>query len=52
MKCYRVAVIKFGFANVEAENEEEALNLIDDMYDKDFDWTDFCDGQVVEEIED
>lgn len=51
MKCYRVMVIKYGFADVEAENEAEALNLIDDMYDKDFDWSDFGDGQVVEEIE-
>lgn len=52
MKCYRVMVVKYGFADVEAESEAEALNLIDDMYDKDFDWSDFGDGQVVEEIED
>lgn len=51
MKNYRVMVIKYGYADVEAENEDEALNLIDDMDDRDFDWTDFDDGQVVEEID-
>ena len=50
MKNYRVMVIKYGFADVEAENEDEALNLIDDMDDSDFDWTDFDDGQVIEEV--
>ena len=51
MKNYRVMVIKYGYAEVEAENETEALELIDDMNDKDFDWSDFDDGQVVEEID-
>lgn len=51
MKNYRVMVVKYGFAEVEAENENEALELIDDMQDKDFDWSDFDDGQVVEEVD-
>lgn len=51
MKNYRVMVVKYGYAVVEAETESEALELIDDMYDKDFDWSDFDDGQVVEEVD-
>ena len=51
MKNYRVMVVKYGYAIVEAETESEALELIDDMYDKDFDWSDFDDGQVVEEVD-
>ena len=52
MKHYRVMVIKYGFADIEAESETEALDLVDDMDDEDFDWSDFDDGQVVEEIDD
>ena len=44
-------VVKYGFAVVEADNESEALGLIDDMRDKDFDWSDFDDGQVIEEVD-
>lgn len=51
MKNYRVMVVKYGYAEVEAENETEALELINDMDDGDFDWSDFDDGQVVEEID-
>ena len=51
MNKYRVMVIKYGYAVVEAESESEALELIDDMNDKDFDWSDFDDGQVVEEVD-
>lgn len=48
---YRVMVIKYGFAVVEAENENEALEIIEDMDDRDFDWSDFDDGQVLEEVD-
>lgn len=51
MTKYRIMVVKYGFAEVEAESENEALELIDDMQDKDFDWSDFDDGQVVEEVD-
>lgn len=51
MKNYRVMVVKYGYTIVEAETENEALELIDDMQDKDFDWSDFDDGQVVEEVD-
>ena len=51
MKNYRVMVIKYGYAVIEADDESEALELIEDMDDKDFDWSDFDDGQVVEEVD-
>lgn len=51
MKNYRVMVVKYGYAEIEAENEKEALELIGDMDDMDFDWSDFDDEQVVEEID-
>ena len=52
MKNYRVMVIKYGFAIVEAENEREAIEIAEDMQDNDFDWSDFDDAEIVEEIED
>ena len=51
MKTYRVMVVKYGYAVVDADNESEALELIDDMDDRDFDWSDFDDGQVIEEVD-
>ena len=51
MAKYRLMVIKYGYAVVEADNESEALELIDDMDDRDFDWSDFDDGQVIEEVD-
>ena len=51
MKNYRIMVIKYGWAVVEAENENEALELVEDMQDKDFDWSDFDEAEVVEEVD-
>ena len=48
---YRVMVVKYGYAVVETDSESEALELIDDMEDSDFDWSDFDDGQVIEEVD-
>ena len=35
---YRVMVTAYGFAYIEADSEEEALNMVDDMNNSDFDW--------------
>lgn len=51
MKTYRIMVTKYGYTEVEAENETEALELVDDMDDRDFDWLVFEDKQVIEEID-
>jgi hypothetical protein len=44
-------VVKYGWAVVEADSETEAYDLINDMNDRDFDWSDFDDGEVVEEVD-
>lgn len=48
---YRTMVIKYGYAVVEAENEAEALEKTKGMSDGDFDWSDFDDEQVIEEVD-
>lgn len=51
MKTFRVMVVKYGFADIEAETEKEAESMIGNMKDSEFDWSDFDDGQVVEEVD-
>ena len=48
---YRVMVVKYGFSTVEADDENEALELIEDMEDKDFDWSYADDRRVIEEAD-
>mgnify|MGYP000049871209 FL=1 len=49
MAKMRVMVVKYGYAVVDAETEEEALELTRDMKDSDFDWSDFNDAQIVDD---
>ena len=51
IKKYSVMVVKYGYAVVEAENEAEALERTKGMSDSEFDWSDFYDEQVVEEVD-
>lgn len=39
MGKYRVMVVKYGYATVEAKNEEDARKKTDNMWDGKFDWT-------------
>lgn len=48
---YRMMVVKYGWAEVEAENEAEALEKTRNLSDENFDWSDFDDEQVAEEID-
>ena len=48
---YRICVTKFGYANVEADSADEALELVEDMTDKDFDWSEFGEAEIMEEFE-
>lgn len=48
---YRAMVVKYGYAVVEAESESEALDMVKDMSDNYFDWSDPDDAQIVEEID-
>ena len=48
---YRVCVTKYGYANVIADSEEEAIRIIDnELTDKDFDWADFDCPEIIEEF--
>ena len=50
---YRVCVTKYGYADIVADNEEEALEFVEDkMKDADFDWSEFDEAEIVEEFED
>ena len=48
MRKMRVMVTKYGYAVVEAETEETALQKVSTMDDSEFDWSDPDDGQVVD----
>lgn len=49
---YRIVVTKYGYANVEADSADEAIMIAENkMTDVDFDWSDFDEGQVVEEVD-
>lgn len=54
MKYYRVMVIAYGYADIEANSKEEALAMVNDMDDGDFGW-DYGysseDAKVVDEWE-
>lgn len=49
MRKMRVMVTKYGYAVVEAEKEETALQKVSKMDDSEFDWSDPVDGQVVDD---
>lgn len=52
---FRIMVTKYGYANVEANTEDEALHEVNSMSDADFDWSSNYtsdDAVVVEELED
>ena len=48
---YRIVVTKYGYANVEADSADEALELVNDMDDGDFDWSEFDEAEIMEEFE-
>lgn len=48
MKKMKVMVVKYGYINIEAETEEEALKLAYSKPDHAFDWSEFDDAQVID----
>lgn len=48
MSNMRVMVVKYGFANVKADTEKDAVELTKSMQDSEFDWSDFGSAEVVE----
>ena len=49
MAKMRVMVIKYGYAIVEADTDAEAIEKANNMSDKEFDWSDPDDAQVVDD---
>lgn len=49
MKKMRVMVIKYGYALIEAETDDDAVKQTENMNDSDFDWTAFDEAQVVDD---
>lgn len=49
---YRVCVIKYGYANIEAKNADEALEIARNEDDSSFDWSEFGEEEIMEEYED
>lgn len=52
---YRVMVTAYGYADIEADSEEEALDTVDDMDTSDFNWdNDFSslDAEIVDRVDD
>ena len=49
MTKIRGMVVKYGYAVVDAETEEEALELTRNMEDSGFDRSDFNDAQVIDD---
>lgn len=48
MKKMKVMVVKYGYIDIEAETEEEALKLAYSKPDHAFDWSEFDDAQVID----
>lgn len=48
---YRVCVIKYGYTNIEADNADEALEIASNEDDRNFDWSDFGEAEIIEEFE-
>ena len=47
MRAFRIMVTKYGYAVVQAENEDDALHLVNDMEDSDFDWQAYRDWEKI-----
>ena len=47
---YRICVKKYGYADIEADNVDRAIEIVEDMDDRDFDWSEFDEAEVIEEF--
>ena len=47
----RVMVVKYGFADLEVESESQALDMVADMDDRDFQQSELGDEQIVDVLD-
>lgn len=52
MKEYEIMVVKYGYVSIEADNEAEALKAIENLKDNEFNWSDWCNEEIVAVYED
>lgn len=52
MKEFEIMVVKYGYVNVEAKSEGETLEVIKDLKDNEFDWSGWCNEEIVAVYED
>lgn len=49
---YKICVTKYGYADIEANSADEAIKIAEnDMSDKDFDWSEFDEAEIMEEFD-
>lgn len=48
---YRVQCVRYGFADVEAESEEAAINIAEELSTSAYNWSDADAYEVIDEIE-
>ena len=46
----RVMVTKYGFVDLDAETDEEAIEKAKNLQDPDFDWSDFDEPKVIDDL--
>ncbi len=52
MKEFEIMVVKYGYINVEADSEGEALEVIKNLKDSEFDWGEWGNEEIVAVYED
>lgn len=45
----RVMVTKYGFVDLDAKTDEEAIEKAKNLQDSDFDWSDFDEPKVIDD---
>ncbi len=46
----RVMVTKYGFVDLDAKTDEEAIEKAKNLQDSDFDWSDFDEPKIIDDL--
>lgn len=52
MKEYEIMVVKYGYISIEADSEADALKAIVGAKDSEFNWSSWCNEEIVAVYED